>query len=215
MTEKILKQKNNTVTLIQPVEKQTQIQKKIKIEMIPEKPTVRIDHKIKNKSHWPLELTPWGITVLNPGGEAIIPLTSENPENLLPDRTISFWPYSELNDERVCFREECIFIKQASDLKSTFKLGALVKDEWVAYINGGHAFIKQFNFEKEENYPDYKSNVEVFTDESMLELETLGPLKEIDRGETIEHSEKWKLVNKIPKIRNKQDISKHLLPKIS
>jgi len=42
-------------------------------------------------------------------------------------------------------------------------------------------------------YPDRGCNLEIFTNSEMLELETLSPLKQLKRDETLEHIETWTL----------------------
>jgi hypothetical protein len=40
-------------------------------------------------------------------------------------------------------------------------------------------------------YPDFGCNFEVFSNSDFLELETLGPLVELQPRETVEHVENW------------------------
>ena len=71
---------------------------------------------------------------------------------------------------------------------------------------GDHLFIKDVPLIEGETYPDFGSNFETFTNAEFLELETIGPLKRISEGETIEHKETWAIVNGIdlPNVRDEE-----------
>jgi len=64
---------------------------------------------------------------------------------------------------------------------------------WGAYFRDGHLFVKKVHVEAGAKYPDYGCNFEIYTDPYSLELETLGPLCDLEPGETAEHIEHWRL----------------------
>jgi hypothetical protein len=64
---------------------------------------------------------------------------------------------------------------------------------WGAYVNRGHLFLKEFQYEEDALYPDGGCSIEVYTDERILELESLSPLHLVEPGETISHTEAWSL----------------------
>ena len=47
--------------------------------------------------------------------------------------------------------------------------------------------------ENAENYPDQGSNIEIYFDQEMLELETLSAWKSLQAGESVWHNEIWTL----------------------
>jgi len=65
----------------------------------------------------------------------------------------------------------------------------------MAYWQPGTIFIKQANFLPDRTYPDLNSSSEFFINGRFLELETLGPLEEIQPGESITHRERWSLLD--------------------
>lgn len=199
----------NGVRLIQPTEEESKIQKEITIEIKPDSAEVKVIHKIINFGLWEIELAPWAITVMKKGGKAIMPFPLGDPDQLLPDRKIVFWPYSNINDPRLQLEEGYIFVSGEIDINQRFKIGAPVRDGWIAYWNQNHLFVKKFDYKEENIYPDDGCTAEIFVDKSVLELETLGPLKRIGPGESVEHAEIWRLFNvSIPK--NVNDIKKHI-----
>jgi len=55
--------------------------------------------------------------------------------------------------------------------------------------------------------------VEMYTNEWMLELETLGPLVRLEPREVIEHTERWFLVEGI-KAETEDEVERHVRPRI-
>ncbi|MFP4324019.1 MAG: hypothetical protein ACLFTK_16310, partial [Anaerolineales bacterium] len=74
------------VRVIQATEAETHIQKSMDIALAPDAARVRVTHRLVNHSVWPVHLAPWALTVMAPGGTAILPLPprSTQAENLLP-----------------------------------------------------------------------------------------------------------------------------------
>ena len=68
-------------------------------------------------------------------------------------------------------------------------------------------FIKQYQYFDENEYPDLGSSIEVYTEGGYLELETLGPLAILDRGDEVTHCEYWTAaeVDPIP-LNNDEDV---------
>ena len=60
-------------------------------------------------------------------------------------------------------------------------------------LNNGTVFKKEFKYLHGESYPDYGCSTEVFTNNLMLEMETLSPLYKIEGGKSVQHLEKWSL----------------------
>ena len=189
-----VEEKEDGFRLVQPTEEWTQIKKEIEVSMSPSDPTVKVAHRLINKGAWPIRLAPWSITVLDSGGAAILPMPQGDPEAFLPDRSIALWPYSEMDDSRLELGGDFIFLRQDTEAEGPFKIGANVEEGWTAYVNEGHAFIKKFPYEKRGEYPDRGCTAESYTDDFMLELETLGSLQKIDTEEYVEHVEKWSLI---------------------
>ena len=69
---------------------------------------------------------------------------------------------------------------------------------WAGYHNGSTLFVKRFEFDKNATYPDRGSNIEIFANEEILELETLGPLTKLKPGGTLEWIEEWELFGDVP-----------------
>jgi len=182
-----------TITVYGNPETANSVQKSITI-MPHSEGGVQVVHRIKNIGRWPINLACWALSVMKPAGFAIIPIQSckVDEEGLLPDRHLTFWPYTDLSDKRLIFTDDFIFVKQDPKAENPVKIGTMANPSWTAYWVDGYAFVKKFEGKKGE-YPDFGCSVEVYTNPSMLELETLSPLKTLEPNNTIEHTEIWRI----------------------
>lgn len=153
---------------------------------------VRVVHRIRSESEKPVELAPWALTVLAPGGVEIIPMNTEDT-GYLHNRIIAVWPYTRLNDPRLCMMEKYITLKSVKGAPNKFKLGFDLHKGCVAYLNNGTLFVKRFAHKVGAKYPDSGCSFETYTDGLFLECETLGPLTELKKGQAAEHEEHWSL----------------------
>jgi hypothetical protein len=194
----------------------TGIQKQIEITLALDAPEVYLTHRFVNHNLWAIETAIWTISVMSPGGMAILPLPPRgpHPENLVPTCTLSVWPYTELSDHRYTFGNEYIFINQNENSKTPQKLGVFTTTGWGAYLNQGYLFMKHVPVLLDGLYPDLGSNFEVFTNEEMLELEALGPIEKIPPKGQIEFKERWILYKEIPAISSEADF-KNILENLS
>jgi hypothetical protein len=199
----------NGVRLIQKPEKWVNTQKQIDIILNPDESRVRLIHRITNLGAWPIELSAWTITVLNTEGIEIIPQPNKDTD-LLPNRQIVLWPYSKMNDKRVYWGEKYIALKQDPNNKAPFKLGINNQEGWAAYARGGHLFVKRYYPQHDATYPDFGVSFETYTNDWMLEIETLSPFTKLQLGETVEHVEEWELYNNV----NVKDIDEGAFDKV-
>ncbi|MFB6308914.1 MAG: hypothetical protein ABEH35_06250 [Haloarculaceae archaeon] len=187
--------RENGVSLVEPAPVETGIEKEIVVEMADDAPYMTVTGRLTNEGMWPVELAPWSITRMDAGGMGIIPLSREG-DGLLPDRNVTLWPYVDMDDDRLSFDSEAIRIEQDTD-GDLLKVGASGADEWVAGVLDGVAFHKSFEYQPDATYPDRGCAVEIFTDDSTLEVETLAPLTTLEPGESVDHVERWTLVDGI------------------
>jgi len=156
----------------------------------------RVDllHAITNEGSSPITLATWALTVMAPGGTEIIPQPQlgEHPRDLLPNRTIVLWPYTDLTDTRWKLGRSHFLLQQRTGGAPT-KLGLAHSEGWVAYLLGDELFVKTFPLAEGAAYPDGGCNFETFTNGDMLEIESLGPLVTLQPGESTSHPETWHL----------------------
>ena len=173
------------------------IQKAIEITLDPATSVVRVVHRLRNAGAWPVELAPWAISVMAPGGFAIAPMpTAFHPDRLLPNRALTLWPYTDMRDDRWLWGTDYVLLRHkviADAARERTKVGLNANLGWAAYYLDGNLFIKRFSYVDGARYPDFNSSLEVFSNARMLELETLAPLAVLQPGATVEHEERWEL----------------------
>ncbi len=180
--------------LIQTVEPETGIQKEVEIFLGSGSDSVRIVHRLINRNLWEVELSAWCLTAMAAGGRAIIPQEEfrPHPDYLLPARPLVLWHYTDMADERWSWGTRFIQLRQQPGNSKKQKIGLFNTLGWAAYVLGEEVFVKRFPVETNAVYPDFGSNVEVFTDGAMLELESLGALMRLaPGGGSVEFEERW------------------------
>jgi hypothetical protein len=204
------------IRLTPPPETPHGMQKEIDLRLDPNSTRVTLVHRLKNIGTWPVELAPWALTVVAPGGIEIIPLPKKVPhgDSLLPNQLLVLWSYTDMSDPRYSFGAKYITVKQDSQRKST-KLGLRHPGGWVAYLRNGLLFVKRFDYEEGASYPDYGCNFETYTDQDMLEVESLGPMRKLEPGAAVEHREVWELHQNIPAITDEASIDRVILPLVT
>ncbi|MCG2791690.1 MAG: hypothetical protein L6305_08095 [Actinomycetia bacterium] len=182
-----------TLRLIQSIEATTGIQKEMEINLGSNNNNVRILHRLVNKNLWGIEIAPWALSVMAQGGRAIIPQEpyQSGEENLLPVRPLVLWSYTEMKDPRFIWGTKFIQVKQNPNANTYQKIGVLNTLGWAAYYLDGQLFVKRYNYNPEARYPDFGVNTEIYTNPEILEVETLGGMKKVPPGESVEHVENW------------------------
>ncbi len=170
----------------------------------------RVRHGLRNVSAAPISRAAWALSVMAPGGLAILPqpplrshpsiLPAGTPwrdEDLLPNRRLVLWPYTDLGDPRLRLRGRLWTVEQRCDL-GPLKLGLYdqtagrdVLTGLAAYQLGSSVFVKTVPVCSSQVYPDLGAAFELYTDANFLELETLGPLTTLLPDVTCWHDELW------------------------
>jgi len=216
-----------SVELIQPASKAYGFQKTLRVELL-DGEVVRLTHHLTNAGSKPLELSPWALSVMAPGGVALIPQPkldlhpsefpegrAAKPEDFLPNRELILWPFTNLTDGRYGYSDNFLRLTYLPELPAT-KLGLKLPTGWVAYQNGDAVFAKHFAYDPAQPYPDRGSNFEIFTNHQILELESLAPALPLAPGATATHVEHWVLKKPAADLRGEKAAVKFFseLPKI-
>lgn len=188
------------------------IQKKIHLRMDDSAAQVQLVHTLTNTGPWPIKLSVWALSVMASGGTAIVPMPprGQHPQDLLPTTQLAIWPYTDMADPRWTWGTRFVLLRQRNAAPQ--KVGMSVPGGWIAYANSGNLFVKRFGHLAGAEYPDLGSNVEVFTNSDMLEVETLGPLTELAPGSSLNHVEHWYLFDGVAAPENDADVDTNVLP---
>jgi len=178
-----------------PVEPLTGLQKEIEIRMDAVGTGVTAIHRITNHGLFPLEFSPWVLTMMAQGGTAItgFPPRGRHPQNLEATNPLVMWAYTNLADPRWKFTRKYLTLRQDPANSDAQKLGLFNRDTWEVYVLNGEAFLKRTQADPAKTYPDFGCSLETFTNNEFLEMETLGPLTRVAPGQTVEQTERWML----------------------
>ncbi len=190
------------IQMVGAVEPASGLRKTISVQIGSEQPFIIVKHRLENFGNTAITLAPWAITMLQPGGAAILPQQVGNVDDdgLLPNRRFALWSFSRWDDSRLKLGDEFIVVRSDST-PGPFKLGYFNPHGWMGRVCHEVMFVKRFGVRRDEAYPDFGSNCEVYVDARSLELETLGSLVELAPKTDVIHTETWEVyhANHLPK----------------
>lgn len=167
---------------------------------------LEVAHTVTNCGAWPVKCAPWAITVVSQGGMAAVPVVKRET-GLLPNRSVSLWPYTKMNDSRFGWGADFITLHQDRKAAGPCKFGSVSEAGIAAYFNHGQMFVKRFGYTEGAEYPDGGVNFECYTNPEILEVESLGALRELGPAECMEHTERWELHGGIPMPQDEEEIA--------
>lgn len=183
-----------SIRLTNPAAAPWLVEKELTVTLAPEGSSVAVQHRITNLGEQPTEVASWALSVMRAGGLEIMPQPplGVHPRDLLPNRLIVPWSYTDFTDPRWRLGRDFITLRQQPGAKPA-KIGLLHREKWIAYALPDAVFIKTFAYEEGAIYPDFGCNFETFTNADMLEIESLSPLRTLAPGESVGHAEQWHL----------------------
>ena len=187
--------------------------KELEIRLAPDANRVTVTHRLTNASGKTATLAPWALSVMAPDGMAIIPLPAKIPhtERLTHNQEWSIWGYTDLTDPRWTFGSRYVFFRQDRTRGPT-KLGIAHREGWIAYQLDEFLFVKHFEWQAGAAYPDGGVNFETFSNEQMLEIESLGPLVALEAGASVQHVERWDLHRNVDPVKTEDDADALIRP---
>jgi len=199
----------------EPIEPLTKLQKEIEVSMAPSGTSVKVTHRIANRSLFQLEFAPWALTMMAQGGVVVsgFPPRGHHPANLEATNPLVMWAYTNLADPRWKFTKRYLTLRQDVNVSDPQKLGLFSPDTWAAYLLNGEAFVKRTKADPSKTYPDFGCSFETFTNQDFLEVETLGPMTKIAPGQILELVEYWGLFRNVkPTALTDEELDRILLP---
>ena len=189
------------VSLTGEAESTSGIVKRIDIRLASDQAAVTLRHELRNDGIRPLTLAPWALTMLRLGGTAILPqpVGSSDTQGLLPNRILAIWPYTQINESRLVLSDDFIIIRASASAQHA-KIGYYNPFGWLAYWLEGVLFRKNFDISVNAIYPDSGCNVEIYCDNNVIELETLGPLGRLEPGKSFFHTETWEFFDSLEQV---------------
>ena len=153
---------------------------------------VYLSHHITWHGESPLELAPWTITQLRLNSLGILPLKGVAGSDSAPNRSIVIWPYASLKDERLELHDDYVLV-HGKPRDVSLKVGGYNSHGWLACALGDALFVKRFAVE-EGMFPDMNCNVESYVKDVCIELELLGTMRTLEKGESVTLEETWEVI---------------------
>lgn len=188
----------NKILIVAKTFSEIGLKKEISLKFI-SKNKVELTHKIQNISSKNKILSLWTLSVMTKNGTAILPqnVKTLDSSKFLPNRNLVLWQYTDINDKRLKINNDFIYVKQDTKVKTALKIGQYLTSGWIAYKFDNYFFVKKFKIDScYSEYPDYSSNVEVYSCEKFLELELLTPLINLHSKQFIVQKEIWEFHKK-------------------
>jgi hypothetical protein len=195
----------NSLLICKPVEEESGIEKSLLLNLDPQLARLTLEHRLTNRNQKAVEFAAWTITQFRTGGLAMLP-QSDAQTGFLPNRAISFWPYSDVSSPQLHLGNRIILLN--ADFQSPFKIGFPNPRGWMAYWLDGILFVKKATFERQAKYTDFGCSSECYCNNHFLELETLAPLTNIAPGTSVSHAETWELYPEIPQPKDESEVEK-------
>ncbi len=155
--------------------------------------TVEVSHVLTNQTAATIDVAPWAITQLVPGGAAImpLPLADADPHGLLPNSSLVLWPYTGVDDSPFAIRHRLVVLDTRR--ATATKVGTPLQRGWLAYIVDGTVFVKRATHQQDGRYLDLAASGQIYAGPDFVELETLGEQVLLHPGEATTHRETWEL----------------------
>lgn len=183
-------QTEDSLSVMQQVEAESGIEKSMRISLTRDRAQVVIHHTLTNRGPWSVECAPWAITQFRTGGVAILPQSREQID-LLPNRSLALWSYTNIASPHVKWGNEYILVRAES--QPPFKVGFPNPRGWLAYWLEGTLFVKRAAYDPQSTYYDHGSSSECYCNSHFLELETLAPIGRLEPDSSVTHIETWEL----------------------
>lgn len=203
-----------TVSLTGPIEPGSHLQKRLDVTLAPAGTEVIVRHRLANHGHHEVELAPWALTIMAPGGVVILPQEpfAPHPAVLLPVRAMALWAFTDLSDARWTIGPQFLRLSPDAARPAAQKIGVANRQGWAAYHRDGVLFVKRFDWNDGARYPDLGVNTETFTAGAFVELETLGRLEHVAPGAEALHEERWFLCEGVDCPGDDEDLAAALGP---
>ena len=180
----------NGITLYQREDERLRVEKSIEISFVGDD-AVRVVNRARSTDVGPAVFSVWAITSMDSGGTEYIPL-KYGRQDYSPLTRVAMWYYTDLGDKRAEYSPELIKLSHAP-YPTRYKIGVGHPNGSVKYVNHGVSFEKAFDIYDGKEYPDGNVSFETFMCDHMVEIESLSPLYEVAPGQTVSHTELWRL----------------------
>ncbi|BAK80643.1 hypothetical protein [Candidatus Arthromitus sp. SFB-rat-Yit] len=187
----------NGVRFIQNIEKWTQIRRVIEIIFEKNSSRITVIHKILSLNAFDINIAICSNTIVRNGGIEVIPFGRGSNRDV-PNKSLIFWPYSNLKDSRVYLGDKYVAMKVNENIYDRFRMGINTDLKYLLYYNNNEMFIKEFSLiEGEYEYPNMGCKYESLITPNYLEMKVNSPIYSLSTNNYIIHTEVWDIYRDI------------------
>lgn len=185
--------KPSSVSFRPALQKRNGIQVEMELYMGDGAADIMVVHSAENHLKERQRLALWAITMVAPGGVAILPQNGGEPNALAPNRTLCLWPGVSLRDTRFYAGESLLTFQHKEGNATPFQIATNNTQGWAAYVSGEETLVKRYIHTTNAPYPDNNCSFQLHANADYLELKSASPLYTIEPGEAIRHVENLSL----------------------
>ena len=178
------------VILRQKEESWRHIEKELHIRFLQDG-RIELTNLVRNMADEAVDTAAWGVNTLS-GGDVEVDYIPAEVVAGAPGRFVSLWGDTSIADERLSWSREHLSAKY-KPVKDYFKLGMYTAAGIASYTNKGQRFNLMFGTEHVGHYPDNGCNFELFMHKDFIEMESLGRIMHLSKGECAVHTEYWRI----------------------
>ncbi|BDI34330.1 hypothetical protein CCAX7_63810 [Capsulimonas corticalis] len=208
--------RGDTLYLANPVEKVSGFRKEIFVTLAGQGSAVKVAHRLTNHNVWPVTVSAWSLNIVANGGYVVLPQEEfvSHDDYLLPARPQVLWKFTDQADPRWRWGKKYVTLAQSAAEDNPQKVGVYNTLGWSAHVTPEQVFIASIDVDPRGPgaLPDWGCNYETYTDGPFQELESLGPLTQVEPGEFVEHVEYWTLAKTAQIANDDASLDAHLAP---
>jgi len=140
--------KGEVLEATEPVEPLTGLEKQIRVKMSPAGTGVEVLHRIRNTNKTTIELAPWALSMMAPGGVGIhgFPTRGTHPEVLAPTNPLVMWAFTDLTDRRWQFTRKYLMLRQDPNYHRQLRVvHQTLRSRPQAHVSGFRGVVRDFH----------------------------------------------------------------------
>jgi hypothetical protein len=151
-----------------------------------------VDHRVTSPGAEGAPVAAWALTQFPLGGTAILPLIGADTAPSA-NRYMVIWPYTSIEDGRVTLYDDAVELEARPGPPLKFGVGPTPGR--LGYFLDGVVFIKEIEPATGRVVPDYGAAGQVYVGDQFCELESVGGLTDLPRGQAALLRERWTVVD--------------------
>jgi hypothetical protein len=132
--------------------------------------------------------------MIRTGGTVLVPAPPDGLDGAALQASFSLvtWPYTDPGDPRLTFDNSGVRVSVEDG--PTLKVGVPSLLGRIDYVLGDLTFTKTIEpYDPRERYADLGAVIQIFMGSGFCEIETLGPLRNLEPGQSASHREVWEV----------------------